>query len=534
MLRLNATLVVMMLISTHVFAAVKTAGIFGDNMVLQRDQEIPVWGWAEPGELIKVEFAGQQAEAVTGNDGAWMVKLKPLPVSAKPLIMTIRGKKDVLKINDILVGEVWLCSGQSNMGIGMAYCVNAAEEIKKADYPEIRFLQIPLVSSFARRPDMDRELAGGWKICAPMTLCSPKITGGFSAVGYFFGREIYRELNVPVGLIAASWGGTPVVAWTSPQTVENEFKNIADDYTVYREKREKELGFMPGDSEKVQDWSRTAKEFDTIEKIPERLNNAQGVYRRIPCGLFNGMIAPLIPFAIRGVIWYQGEDDVGSAWDYRKRFRAMIRDWRRHWGEGDFPFYFVQLANWDSSWTLTYAELRESQQAVLDEPGVGMAVAIDIGDPKNVHPKNKQEVGRRLALNALAKTYGRKLEYSGPLYRSMKIEGDKVRITFDYVHGGLMIKNGELTGFTIAGENPEMVEIVLNKDYKDGARKKIRKFYPAKAEIDGNTVLVWSKEIARPTAVRYGWANAPECNLYNKAGLPAAPFRTDDWPGITH
>jgi len=455
--------------------------------------------------------------------------LKPLPASAKPLIMTVTGEKDVITINDILIGEVWLCSGQSNMEMRVGRSTNAEEEIKTADYPEIRFLRIPQVSSFTPRRDMDRKLAGGWKICSPQSV------PGFSAVSYFFGRDIYRELNVPVGLIQASWSGTPVAAWTSLRTVENEFKYLIDQHAAYRTKREKELGFMPGDNEKIQDWSRMVNEFNTKkEKIPERLYNAQGVYRRIPCGLFNGMIAPLIPCVMRGVIWYQGEDDVGTAWDYRKRFRAMIRDWRQQWGQDDFPFYFVQLANWDSPQTLTYAELRESQQAVLDEPGTGMAVAIDIGDPNDVHPKNKQEVGRRLALNALAKTYGRKLEYSGPLYRSMKLEGNKARITFDYVGGGLLTKNGEITGFTIAGENPEMVEIVVNKENMGGGTKKIRKFYPAKAEIDGNTVLVWNKEIASPAAVRYGWANAPECNLYNKAGLPAAPFRTDDWPGMTH
>jgi sialate O-acetylesterase len=411
------------------------------------------------------------------------------------------------------------------MAMSVGGSLNAKEEIKNANHPSIRFFKVPNVSSFKPRKDIDANIAK-W------TFCSPRTVPGFSAAGYYFGRELNKELKVPIGLIQSAWGGTPALAWTS-QEAAKKFKNLTEYYQKHRLKREKELGFIEGDSEKMQNWTATRIDYaKRKEELPKRLSNAQGTYRRIPSNLYNGMIAPLIPFAIRGVIWYQGEDDAGRAFMYRDLFRNLIRDWRKNWGQGDFPFYYVQLANWKSPLNYSYAEVRDSQSTVLDEPNVGMAVTIDIGNPDNVHPKNKQEVGRRLALNALAKTYGKiDLAYSGPTFNSMKIEGNKAILTFKNIHGGLTAKGRKLEGFAIADKKPEYEEIERRKGKK--SLVKIRKFYPAEAQIEGDKIIVWSDKVKEPAAVRYGWDNSPVCNLYNKAGLPASPFRTDAWKLIT-
>jgi sialate O-acetylesterase len=504
-------------------ADVKLSTVIGNDMVLQRDMSVPIWGWAEPDEKVTVVFAGQTLSSVADKDGNWMVKFAPIKACAKPAEMTVKGK-NTITLSNILVGDVWVCSGQSNMVMSVGGSLNGKEEIKNANYPSIRLLKVPLVSSFTPRKNIEANLAK-W------TECSPKTIPGFSAAGYFFGRDIYRDQKVPVGLIQAAWAGTPAMAWTSGPAMK-KFKRVVEWYDKYRLKREKELGFQPGDSEKMQDWTQTRREYGRKkEKLPKRLYNAQGIYRRIPSNLYNGMIAPLIPFAIRGVVWYQGEDDVGRAYEYRDLFRNLICDWRKNWGQGNLPFYYVQLANWNSSLTLSYAELRESQSAVLDEPNVGMAVTIDIGNPDNVHPKNKQEVGRRLALNALAKTYGKDVVFSGPTYDSMKIEGGKIILKFKNLHGGLIAKDGDLRGFVIAAKEPEFEEIKRNR--KKAGMVKIRKFYPAQAKIKGDTVVVWSEKVKEPASVRYAWANSPVCNLYNQAGLPASPFRTDDWHVLT-
>jgi sialate O-acetylesterase len=471
--------------------AVKLPAVIGENMVLQRDQPVPIWGWADKGEEVTVAVAGQTLTAKAGDDGRWNVTLAKLDVGP-PLEMTVKGSSGCCTtLKNILVGEVWIGSGQSNMELPVAGCKDAEKEISEAKYPEIRLFTV--AKKQAAEPQTD--CSGDWKECSPETV------GNFSAAAYFFGRQLHQELKVPIGLIHSSWGGTPAQFWTSRKALEANpvLKPLAQ-----------------GDSS---------------------------------C-LYNGMIAPLIPYGIRGAIWYQGEANVGAAYQYRTLFPAMIADWRAAWkqagtppspatgegpgvranSQGDFPFGFVQIApfSYSDAWgsnPAACAELWEAQAMTLKaSPNTGMAVTVDIADvegihPKNgdfsgIHPKNKQEVGRRLALWALAKVYGKKLVYSGPIYKSMKVEGDKIRLQFDHVGGGLIAADGKpLTDFTIAGAD--------------------QKFVPATAAIDGNSILVQSGQVAQPAAVRYAWHDDATPNLANKEGLPASPFRTDTWKGVT-
>jgi sialate O-acetylesterase len=441
--------------------AVKLPAVIGEKMVLQRGRPVPVWGWADKGEEVTVTVAGQTLRAKAGDDGRWMVVLAKLDVGP-PLEMTVKGSSgSAVTLKNILVGEVWVASGQSNMEMGVAGCKDAQQEIAAAKYPNIRLFTV--VKKKAAEPQTD--CSGDWKECSPATVAN------FSATAYYFGRQLYKELKVPVGLIHTSWGGTPAQFWTS----------------------------------------RKALEANPLLKPLARGESS--------C-LYNGMIAPLIPYAIRGAIWYQGESNVGGAYQYRTLFPAMIANWRADWGEGDFPFGFVQIApfgysaNWKTN-PAACAELWEAQLMTLKSvPNTGMAVTMDIGDLKDIHPKNKQEVGRRLALWALAQVYGRELVYSGPIYKSMTVEGNKIRLQFDHVGGGLMASDGKpLTEFTIAGAD--------------------QKFVPAKATIDGDSIVVQSDQVAEPVAVRYAWRDVATPNLVNKEGLPASPFRTDTWKGVT-
>jgi len=456
----------------------KLPAIFGDHMVLQCNMPVPIWGWAKPNEEVAVILKGKTPLVTKANEeGRWMLRLPPQPAGG-PHELIVRTREETVRFTDVLFGEVWVCSGQSNMEWPVALAQNAKQEIATANFPQIRFFVVE--KSVALEPQPDCK--GRWVVCSPETV------GGFSAVGYFFGREIHQRLKVPVGLIGTYWGGTPAEAWTDLKALESDpdLKPI--------------LERLPRDRSKIP------------QQPQPPINNWT------PTALFNAMVAPIIPYAIRGVIWYQGESNVGRAYQYRKLFPALINSWRRAWGQGDFPFLFVQLANYlerkpeptESAW----AELREAQLLTFKTVrNTGMAVAIDIGEANDIHPRNKQDVGKRLALAALAIAYGQKVVYSGPIYRSMRIEGDKIRLFFDHVGSGLVAKGGELKGFAIAGED--------------------RKFVWAKAKIEGNTVVVWSEQVPKPVAVRYAWADNPECNLYNKEGLPASPFRTDDWPGVT-
>ena len=638
---------------------IQPAKLFTDHMVLQREMPVNIWGLADPNGIINIEFNGQNQTTVSDQNGNWKVTLNPMDAGG-PFEMKIIGQ-DTIILKDVLIGEVWIGSGQSNMEMplaGWGQVMNYEQEIAEANYPNIRLFQVQRAIGIQPENTIPSD---GWKVCSPENIPL------FSATEYFFGRKIYKELDVPIGLIHSSWGGTIIEAWMSPQSLKDfpEYQNqieqlkkvskqFAEKYqgqklesmfaTIMKE-RDKEINEKErGMNDPVAKWSeididmsqwKTMKLPDLWENqglagldgivwfrkdvdIPKSwtgkdltlyisavddidstyfngvfvgshnvynetriykiskdlvkagenviavkvrddqggggiwadpnllkisLNDSKSIslvgdwYYRIgldynelenfginpnnpnyPTLLSNAMIEPLIPVTFRGVIWYQGESNAGEAYKYRSLFPALIRDWRQRWGEGDFPFLFVQLANYmevkDQPVENDWAELREAQLMTLSVPKTGMAVTIDIGDAKDIHPKNKQEVGRRLALNALKITYDKDVVFSGPIYKSMKIDGDKIELTFDYIADGLKIADGKvLKGFSIAGAD--------------------RQFKWAKAKIEGEKVIVWNPDVKEPVAVRYAWASNPVCNLANSANLPASPFRTDDWPGIT-
>lgn len=490
-------------------ADVRLARIFSEHMVLQRGKPVPIWGFAEPGEKVTMEFRGQKVSTVADRTGVWRVVLSPMSAGG-PFRMTVRGNNTV-ELSDVLVGEVWVCSGQSNMEWPLFLARDGEREVASANHPRIRLFMVP--KSVADVPQSDLN-GGQWAVCSPET------ARNFSAVGYFFARELHHQLGVPVGMIQSAWGGTPAESWTSLATLESNpvlrpilanWERAVQDYPQALRRFRQQMA----------QWEENAA-LARAEGRPEPPRPNRPTPPRNnpwkPAGLFNAMIAPIVPYAIQGVIWYQGESNAGRAYEYRTLFPAMIRDWRRVWGQGDFPFLFVQLANFlpvrpepgESAW----AELREAQTMTLALPKTGMAVAIDIGEADDIHPRNKQDVGERLALNALAIAYGKKIVYSGPIYTRMRREGNAIRLYFKHVDGGLTTPNGEpLKGFAIAGPD--------------------RKCVWAEARIDGDTVVVSSPQVTEPVAVRYAWADNPLCNLYNRAGLPASPFRTDDWLGVT-
>ncbi|MGQ9455092.1 MAG: sialate O-acetylesterase [Armatimonadota bacterium] len=448
-------------------AVVKPNGLFTDNAVLQQGTSIPVWGSADDGERVTVSFAGQTVSTIARNC-RWMVRLKPLKAGG-PYTMTISGLNNTtIELKNIMVGEVWIASGQSNMQWPLAQTLDAERTISSANDPLLRLYTVPHVP--AAKPATD--VSAGWVECTPETVKN------FSAVAYYFARSLRQALNVPVGIIHTSWGGTRVEAWTSLPALQSD----------------------PDFDESVQD----IKDYGTAPNHP--------------AALYNGMIAPLIPYAIRGAIWYQGESNVRHAYRYEKRLTNMIMNWRKDWTQGNFPFLIVQLAPYgkilqepaESSW----AELREAQlMTSLHCPNTAVVVTLDVGDPNDIHPKNKQPVGERLALAAQAIAYGERTDYKGPRLVSMMTRGDRAVLEFSDTGGGLEARGGLLTGFTIAGED--------------------RKFYNAQATIVGNKVVVHSPEVLKPVAVRYAWADAPIANLFGKNGLPAGPFRTDNWTMIT-
>jgi len=490
-------------------ADIKLPAIIGDNMVLQRSGKVSIWGWADPGEEVTVGVSWNSMKwAVTADkDGKWSFRINP-PKAGGPHEMTLTGK-NAITIKNILVGEVWVCSGQSNMQMSVQSSNNAEQEIAGADYPKIRLFSV--TRKVAETPQSDCE--GSWSECSPETVPN------FSAVAYFFGRELHKQLNVPVGLIHTSWGGTPAEAWTRREVLEADadfvpiVKRYDDAVAKYPEA-------MKEYEQKLVEWKQAAEKAKAEGTNPPRRPGAPfgPNHPHASAGLYNAMIAPLIPYGIQGAIWYQGESNAGRAYQYRTLFGGMIKNWRDDWGQGKFSFLFVQLANFmqtkpepdESAW----AELREAQSMTLALPNTGMAVIIDIGDAVDIHPKNKQDVGKRLALWPLAGIYGKKLVYSGPIYKSMKVDGSSIILSFDHVGGGLVAKgDGQLKGFSIAGAD--------------------RKFVWADAKIDGNTVVVSSDKVSEPAAVRYAWADNPVCNFYNQEDLPASPFRTDEWPGVT-
>ncbi|HJN18508.1 MAG TPA: sialate O-acetylesterase [Armatimonadota bacterium] len=488
-------------------ADVKLPSVLGDNMVLQRNQRVPVWGWADAKEKVTVTFRDQTASTWADEDGTWQVTLRPL-TTGEPADLTVAGK-NAITLTNVLVGEVWVCSGQSNMGMVVRSCNNAEAEIASATYPNIRLFSVPRIPSTEPVDDCD----GSWSECSPETVPN------FTAAGYFFGRKLYQELGIPIGLINTSWGGTRCEAWTSAPGLEAypELQPIADSWAKAEEN-------YPTQQEnylkKVEEW-KAAVEKAKADGKPQPRRPYGPLFsqkQHQPSALYNGMIQPLIPFAIRGAIWYQGESNAGRAYQYRTLFPAMISDWRENWGQGAFSFYFVQLANFmdvapdpqDSAW----AELREAQSMTLSLRNTGQAVIIDVGEAKDIHPKNKQDVGLRLALNALKKDYGQDIVFSGPTVGAWRVDGSAIRVYFDNVGTNLVAKDGEpVKGFAIAGEDQQFVW--------------------ADAVIDGGAVVVSTASVANPVAVRYAWANNPVCNLYNAVGLPTNPFRTDEWPGVT-
>ena len=646
MKRIGLSLVTL-LICSSLYADVKLPQFFSDNMVLQRDKPIPVWGWAGAGENITVRFNNQAKKTKADKNGKWMVKLDN-EIAGGPFQLIIKGKNEVT-VNNVLVGEVWICSGQSNMEMpiaGWGKINNYEQEIANADYPMIRHIKVPNTISAVPLQDIS---AGNWEICSPAT------AGDFTAVGYFFARELFNKLKVPIGLINTSWGGTMVETWISRQAFENsdEFKSmiagipslnfdsLARVKSAATVKRIEEMQGplravnadswndvntddsqwpliqlpnlwerqQPGDLDGVIWFRKTVnipgevvgkkatlqlamvddnditfvngtkvgstsgrtekREYiipasllkqgkNVIAVRVEDTGGGGGIYgdstdlkltvekqvislggnwhfrvekitggspavgpNSYPTLLFNAMVNPLIPYAVEGAIWYQGESNAGRADQYSKAFPLMINDWRSRWGEGDFPFYFVQLAsfnsaNGDSKKGSSWAELREAQTKTLSLPNTGMAVTTDIGNPTDIHPKNKQDVGKRLAAIAFHEVYGENNVYSGPMYQSMKTSGNKVIISFSHTGGGLLVKDkyGYLKGFEVAGAD--------------------KQFHYAKAIIDGNSVIVSTDSVAAPVAVRYGWADdAGDDNLFNKEGFPASPFRTDNWKAIT-
>jgi sialate O-acetylesterase len=647
MKRFTLTLLLSALMVVPSMAQLVMPKVFGNHMVLQRNKPVNVWGWAAPKETVTVKFHGQSVKTAADKNGKWKVALKPEQAGG-PYSLAVKGKKESLNFDDILVGEVWICSGQSNMEWPVRLTDNSDKAIAAANYPQIRHIKVP--NTVAAQPK-DDITGGEWKVCSPETV------GDFTAVGYYFAEKIQKELNVPVGLINTSWGGTHSETWTSREAFENneEFKSmIAKMPNLDLDQVAKEKGKMlserlialqgtyPSSASEIATWSAAEtddskwptmtvpglwesqqlpdldgtvwlrysfelseaeagksatlwagmiddsdetyingvrvgstqnnwnqqREYRVGENILKQGKNviairvvdtgggggihgdASGLHLVVgtqnvpltgkwlyhveslaggssvgpndyPTLLFNAMINPLVNYTIEGALWYQGESNAGRAYQYRTAFPLMINDWRKHWGQGDFPFYFVQLASWNadngnsekgSSW----AELREAQTMTLSLPQTGMAVTTDIGNPTDIHPRNKKDVGLRLAAVALAGIYQKQIVSRGPVYNSMTVSGSRATITFKNVPGGLMVKDkyGYIRGFEVSG--------------KDG------KFYPAQAFVDGINVIVSSKSVAEPAYVRFGWSDENgECNLYNAEGFPAEPFRTDSLKGIT-
>ena len=503
-LRIWAAIVAVVLAQSVAWAEVKPNALFSDGAVLQQGGKAPVWGAAKDGEKVTVKFCGQEVSAVA-KDGKWMVDLAPLQAGG-PFTMTIAGE-NTIELKNILVGEVWLCSGQSNMAMTLSGCDNAPEAAANATDPQLHLFSVALNAS----DTPVSEIKGQWQEAGPTTV------PGFTAVGYFFGRDLRKALKMPVGIINSSVGGTPAEAWTGMETLKSDpvLKVSLDAYAQavakYPEAKKRYEAALAAFNEEAAKEKAEGKTIDGRKR--PRIPYGPESFQR-PCCLYDGMIVPLEPYALRGAIWYQGEGNSGRAWQYRKLLPAMIENWRKDWDNKDLAFLIVQLAPYmkivtepaESGW----AELRESQLlTALNTPKCGLAVITDAGDPDNIHPKKKEPVGARLALAARAIAYGEKIEYWGPLYDSMKVEGNKAVLSFKSVAGGLVAQGGELTGFTLCGAD--------------------KKFVNAKAEIQGDTVVVSSPEVQQPVAVRYGWANCPVVNLFSKDGLPASPFRTDEW-----
>ena len=490
-------------ISGNLQAEIKLPRLFADHMVIQQGATVPVWGWADNGEKVNVTFRGRTQKTLA-QDGRWMVQFGKTSAGG-PFDLVVSGK-NTITLKDVMVGEVWICSGQSNMEWPMSQSFEAEAALSAAKYPNLRLLKVEKMK--ANEPISD--IQGSWKECAPESVKD------FSAVAYYFGRDLHKSLQVPVGLIQTAWGGSPAEVWMSKDVLEGNpgyRREIMETYPAAYQRY----------SEGVAKWEKESLQLKQEGK--EQKARRPAVPWK-PTELYNGMIAPLIPYAIKGAIWYQGESNAGRAYQYRTLFADMIRNWRRDWRQGDFPFLAVQLAPYDkvkkrplgeitaapgeSDW----AELREAQGlAAKTLAKVGVAVITDVGEKDDIHPRKKEPVGGRLALAARRIAYGQKIVFSGPSLKAVQFKAGKAFLSFDYIGKGLEARGGKPTGFAIAGAD--------------------KKFFWAEAEIQGSQVIVSSPQVSVPVAVRYGWADYPVVNLWNKDGLPASPFRTDDFPMVT-
>jgi sialate O-acetylesterase len=501
---------VLTLSAAAAIAEVRLPSVLSAGMVLQRGTALPFWGWASPGEEVTVSIGGNTASAVAGSDGRWRLSLAPMTAGGSHTVV-VQGE-NTLELDDVLVGEVWVASGQSNMKWPLRRTDDADLEALRADLPRMRLFTVPEVTTQERQDDTDAR----WQACTPAAALQ------FSAVAYYFGRRLHETLDVPVGVLFTAWGGTPAEAWTSREALEAEPKlepllRRWDETVASYDKDQAEQEHAGA----VAAWEREAEQAKAEGRQPPRrprlANPVTSAHR--PAGLYNGMIAPLIPYAVRGAIWYQGESNASRAHQYRTIFPTMIRNWRHDWGRPDLSFYWVQLANFKASKEAPrddeWAELREAQSLTLAEPHTGEAVIIDLGMASDIHPTNKRDVADRLARLALAHDYGYGISESGPRFTSMEPHGSAIELRFEHAGHGLVAYDAQpLQGFAIAGKD--------------------RKWVWADAEIVGpDRVSVRSAEVSEPVAVRYGWASNPVCNLYGGSGQPASPFRTDDWPGIT-
>jgi sialate O-acetylesterase len=532
-------------------ATVALPKIFGDHMVLQEGMSLPVWGMSDPGEEVTVTVGTESGRATADASGKWRVNLAALPATATPVTLTVAGKSNTLTFSDVLVGEVWICSGQSNMEFNLGGAKfglfggahDADTVLPTANDPQLRLFIV------AKKTSLDPldDVKGRWQLCTPDSAMR------FSAVGYFFGRDLRQDLNKPVGLIGTYWVGSPAQAWTSLSALQKEpvlkhyvdaeeasragFAQATVDYPAKLAAFQIEIAawqknVKPSADAAMAKWKETAATMAAAGQtappppVPSapmpRAPAPPDGGSRAPIVLFNGMIAPLIPFAFKGAIWYQGEGNSWLGLEYRTLFRTLINDWREKWGEGVFPFLFVQLAGCSGGKDPTWPYLREAQLMTLSLPNTGMATAIDIGNPSDIHPKDKHDVGHRLALVARHVAYGENLVFSGPIYSAMKVDGNAIDLTFTNMGSGLIIgkapwvadgfkplPDDKLSGFIITGADKNWV--------------------PAQAKIVGDTVVALSTRVASPVAVRYDWSDAPQGNLYNKENLAASSFRTDDW-----
>ena len=513
MLRIRCALLAMLAAACPIAAAdVSLNNMFGDHMVLQQGIRNKVWGKADPGEAVTVTLGGQTHSTTAAADGSWHVFLDPVQEYGGPHTLTVKGKNTVA-FDDVLIGEVWVCAGQSNMQWSLDQVNDSDLEKVAAKFPNIRLVSVPQVGT--QEPQWNFN--GKWQVCSPETV------GGFSAVGYLFGKQLHHTLGVPVGLINNAWGGSAAEAWVKREKLaaNEKLKPLHDRWV----KMEEGLAAAAAEFEtKLADWKAAAEKAKAEgQPAPNQPINPDGQMRgnARPGNIHSGVLTPSIGYGIKGAIWYQGESNAGRAYQYRELFPFMIKSWREEWGLGEFPFYWVQLADFggekaapaESNW----AELREAQTMTMTVlPNTGEAVIIDIGEGKDIHPKNKQDVARRLARWALAETYKVPgITARSPLYKSMEKQGSKIVLSFDHATGGWRpFDVAELIGFTIAGAD--------------------RKFVVAKAVVLGDgRIEVWSETVGDPVAVRYAWADNPVCNMYSAAGLPLTPFRTDDFPGMT-